>query len=135
MKLIVVLDDNNGMMFNNRRQSRDRVLIDDIYNSLEGKLYIDNYSAPLFKDKEFIVATNLLDSASSNDCCFIENKSLINYTDKIDTIVIYKWNRIYPADMYFDIKVDEKYKLSSFKEIIGYSHEKITKETWIKNVL
>ena len=30
MKLIVCLDDKNGMMFNKRRQSRDRVLIENV---------------------------------------------------------------------------------------------------------
>ena len=30
MKIIACLDDNNGLLFNNRRQSRDRVVIEDI---------------------------------------------------------------------------------------------------------
>ena len=30
MKLIAIIDDNYGMMFNNRRQSKDSVLIDRI---------------------------------------------------------------------------------------------------------
>ena len=41
MKLIVCLDDNKGMMFNKRRQSRDRVLIENILELRKGeKLYI-----------------------------------------------------------------------------------------------
>ena len=40
MKLIVCLDDNKGMMFNNRRQSRDRVLIENVLELCKGeKLY------------------------------------------------------------------------------------------------
>ena len=35
MKVIVILDDNLGMLFNNRRQSRDRVLIDDIIKTVK----------------------------------------------------------------------------------------------------
>ena len=34
MKLIVCLDDNNGMMFNKRRQSRDRVLIENVFKDI-----------------------------------------------------------------------------------------------------
>ena len=36
MKVIVCVDDNNGMMFNNRRQSRDRILIEDVVKSVVG---------------------------------------------------------------------------------------------------
>ena len=36
MKIIVCLDDNSGMMFNRRRQSRDRVVIDDIIACAQG---------------------------------------------------------------------------------------------------
>ena len=34
MKIIVCLDDYGGMLFNSRRQSRDRMLIDDIMMDL-----------------------------------------------------------------------------------------------------
>ena len=50
MKIIVCLDDNGGMAFNRRRQSRDRVLIEDIAKTVgNARLYIDKYSAPLFE--------------------------------------------------------------------------------------
>ena len=51
MKIILCLDDNNGMLFNNRRQSRDRVLVEDIINNLQGeKLNIFEFSKALFED-------------------------------------------------------------------------------------
>ena len=31
----------------------------------------------------------------------VENETLNNIINKIDNIVIYKWNRIYPADMHW----------------------------------
>ena len=41
MKLIVCIDDNGGVAFNHRRQSRDRFLIDDIIEGLRGeKIFI-----------------------------------------------------------------------------------------------
>ena len=44
LKVIVILDDNLGMLFNNRRQSRDRVLIDDIIKTVkDNKIYIEEY--------------------------------------------------------------------------------------------
>ena len=48
MKLIVCIDDNGGVAFNHRRQSRDRFLIDDIIEGLRGeKIFIEEYSLPL----------------------------------------------------------------------------------------
>ena len=51
MKLIVCLDDNKGMMFNNRRQSRVRVLIENVLELCKGeKLYTNEYSSKLFPE-------------------------------------------------------------------------------------
>ena len=38
MILIVCVDDHNGMMFNHRRQSQDRILRGDILELTEGKI-------------------------------------------------------------------------------------------------
>ena len=49
MKIIACLDDNNGLLFNNRRQSRDRVVIEDILKDCHNsKLWINNFSKSLF---------------------------------------------------------------------------------------
>ena len=51
MKVIVCLDERRGMMFNNRRQSRDSVLIEDVVKDLCGeKLFISPYSEKLFEN-------------------------------------------------------------------------------------
>ena len=53
MKIIVCLDDYGGMLFNFRRQSRDRVLVEDVIASLgDKKLYISEYSKILFEAHE-----------------------------------------------------------------------------------
>ena len=64
LKVIVALDDNLGMMFNHRRQSRDRILISDIAEMVEGKkIYIDKYSEILFSNVpcQYIISINLLE--------------------------------------------------------------------------
>ena len=67
MKIIVCVDDNNGMMFNKRRQSRDRVLIQDIIANLDGSnLLIAPYSEKLFEDSDidaFFISDFILDEA------------------------------------------------------------------------
>ena len=45
MKLIVCLSEGNGMMFNNRRQSRDRVLIADMVRADHGVYLVDDDEA------------------------------------------------------------------------------------------
>ena len=49
MIAIVCLDDENGMLFNGRRQSRDRVVTERIALLAAGKkLWMNEYSAGLF---------------------------------------------------------------------------------------
>ena len=133
MKLIVCLDERKGMMFNNRRQSRDRVLIDNMIEMIgDDKLYIAPYSESLFENKEIKlkVKKNPLKAADEN-WCFIENLPVAEYKDEIETVVIYHWNRHYPGDFFFDLELDS-YSLESSEELVGSSHEKITKEIWNK---
>ena len=133
MKLIVCLDERKGMMFNNRRQSRDRVLIDNLIDMVNGdKLYIAPYSEGLFENKEvkLKVKNNPLKAADEN-WCFIENLPVAEYKDEIETVVIYHWNRHYPGDLFFDLELSG-YSLEASEEFVGSSHEKITKEIWKK---
>jgi hypothetical protein len=133
LKLIVCLDERKGMMFNNRRQSRDRVLIDNMIKMVgDDKLYIAPYSEGLFENKEIKlkVKKNPL-KAADEGWCFIENLPVAEYKDEIETVVIYHWNRHYPGDFFFDLELDS-YTLESSEELVGSSHEKITKEIWKK---
>ena len=125
MKIIVCLDDNGGMLFNNRRQSRDRVVYEDIINSLNGeKLFISPFSQLLFENyKDNICVCE--DFLEKGNICFVENQSLSQYD--ADEIIVYKWNRAYPADFYCDIDFS-KCSLSEQTEFHGNSHEKITKQ-------
>ena len=132
MKVIVCLDECLGMMFNQRRQSRDRAVISDILRVTAGsRLYIDEYSEKLFadSDRKYTVSSDMLDIAGKGDYCFVERQGLSPYVDGIDEIVVYRWNRRYPADIYFDIDLeDQGFSLAHSEDFEGYSHEKITKE-------
>lgn len=137
MKIIVCVDDNNGMMFNKRRQSRDRVLIQDIIANLDGSnLLIAPYSEKLFEDSDidaFFISDFILDEAEPDDFCFIENIALKKYASKINELIIYRWNRKYPADTYLDIDPTSLgMKLITTTEFVGSSHDKTTKELYRK---
>ena len=50
MVLIICLDDDNGMMFNHRRQSQDRELRKHLMTLTSGKkLWMNHYSAKQFE--------------------------------------------------------------------------------------
>ena len=133
MIVIVCVDNEGGMMFNNRRQSRDREVIKDIMNNLEGKLWIRSYSEELFVDylDRVIIDNNLLDNIEGKQYCFIEDITLEGYVDRIDSVIMYNWNKRYPKDMWFEVDMSNFEHTASI-DIEGYSHEKITKDTYIR---
>ena len=134
ISVAVAVDDNGGIMFNNRRLSRDRVLTADLINmSGENGIYISPYSLKIFeeyKDK-VTVADDPIAQATDGSMCFIENTEIDPYWDMIDCLVIYKWNRNYPYDVCFNPNVSALgFKLYETTDLCGYSHEKITKEIY-----
>lgn len=135
MKIIVCLDDNGGMTFNRRRQSRDRVVVDDIVTVVgDKKLYIDGYSMPLFEGKNVstVVSSDMPREAKDGDFCFVEITPVSSFYG-IEEFVIYRWNRVYPRDLTFDFDLYKNgFTLVSSVELEGYSHEKITKEIFRK---
>ena len=135
MNIIVCLDDKNGMMFNKRRQSQDKVLRENIKEIIKAKtLFMNEYSYKLYKDIDtgnIKVCEDFLNECDETSFCLVENKSLFNYENKINTLVIYKWNRLYPSDLYFDIDLkNNSWQLINSEDFVGSSHEKITKETY-----
>ena len=134
MKLIVCLDDNNGMMFNHRRQSRDRVLIADMISHVgDTPLWISPYSAPLFGEdcKSLLIDPLPAAAAGENDYCFVENTPLPPDLDGVNELVIYRWNRDYPSDVRFSADMS-LFFLTESTEFVGSSHDNITKEIWKK---
>ncbi|AMN30662.1 ribonuclease Z (plasmid) [Clostridium perfringens] len=132
MKLIICLDENDGFLFNNRRQSQDKYLRNDILDLIKDKsIYMNKYSYSLYKDKKnknIKVCDDFLEQCSENDYCLVENIEFKKYEKKINTIIIYKWNRIYPADTFFDMNLKkDKWILIENKSFLGYSHDKITR--------
>lgn len=131
MRLIICVDDNDGLMFNKRRQSRDKAVISDILKLTEGKkLYINEYSAALFDDKAAVIVENdFMDVAESDDFCFAENVLLSDYSDRIDEVTVYHWNRVYPTDFKADVDY-RKMTLIESVDFEGNSHPKITREVY-----
>lgn len=138
MILIVCLDDKNGMMFNKRRQSKDSAVRADIAAEAgNGVLWMNEYSAKQFAEDDnalfmdIKVNETFMDEAAPGEYCFLEGAGASDIENRIEKLIVYKWNRLYPSDVRFDLPLDE-WKLESTVDFPGSSHEKITKEVYIK---
>ena len=131
MIAIVCLDENNGMFFNERRQSKDRYVIRDIVHMVENNtLYINEYSMELFENTpaNIQISEDYFNQVSDNEYCFIENQ-IVDIL-KAKKVVVYRWDKVYPADYKLPLR---QYNLVSTLEFQGYSHDKIVKEVYERN--
>lgn len=118
------------MTYNGRRQSRDVAVLEDI-KRMGGRVLISPFSEKYFVGIDCTVCENPLDEAGEGDFCFIEKPGAARYLDKIDSIIIYNWNEVYPSDDKFDISpLSEGFRLTGKVEFVGRAHEKITKEIY-----
>lgn len=124
------IDDKNGMSFFGKRQSRDKLLIKDFMSLCGGKARIAPYSALIFNGYDVISDINFLDNAGKGEYVFVENRNLEPYYEKIEKLIIYKWNRHYPSDRKF--RMPEGFILSESVDFEGSSHEKITREIYVR---
>jgi hypothetical protein len=133
MRICLCIDKKNGMMFFGKRQSQDRIQREKMLALVgENNLFMSSYSKSLFENSSnIIVDENFLNKAGVSDYCFVEDKEIDLST--CSTIVLYKWNRLYPADKFFDYDLKKMgYKLISKLDFVGSSHEKITEEIYEK---
>lgn len=134
MIVILCLDDQGGMMFNHRRQSRDKEVIRDILQMRTGKaLWMNEYSVKLFEEAEEEINCDaaFLQKAGEGEFCFVENEQPGLSVDRIEQLIIYRWNRKYPADFYLEIDLND-WILKASTEFQGNSHEKVTKEVYTR---
>ncbi len=124
----VCIDDKGGMMFNKRRQSRDRVLIADLCEFATEKIYINEFSQLLFEDHadKIVVVDDPLSDCPDGGICFVENIPLLPFEDDISELLVYKWNCAYPRDMKLDLSLAD-FRVLRRKEFEGSSHDKITR--------
>ena len=126
MILIACVDDNFGLMFNNRRQSKDRVVIQRIVEIIrDNPIYMSIYSKELFEGENIVI------SNENPEFYFLENEEINDFSN-IEKIILFHWNRIYPNDRKFDLP--KAFKEVSKTEFEGYSHEKITEVHYEKAV-
>lgn len=136
MNIIVAVDDDYGMLFHNRRQSKDCALRKKIESLVQGKtLWMNAFSRKQFEEENiaYSVAEDFLNQAGQGEYCFVEDQSLLPKKEEVEELILFRWNRKYPSDFKLDL-IPEKcgFHCTKTEEFVGNSHEKITLEQWIK---
>ena len=83
-------------------------------------------TAPAVATQTDAEEVNVTEETSETDG---EDFSVKTYFDKIDECIVFKWNRVYPADQHLDIDISKMTKVQE-EEFVGFSHEKITMEVY-----
>ena len=131
MHLIVCIEDKDGMSFCGRRLSFDRELTAHILEITAGsKLRMSPYSADLFPDRAILAEEDFLEKAETDDYCFLENTPVPEDSERIASIIVYRWNRRYPSTVKFPTEMLTCRELVETVEFPGYSHDKITMERY-----
>lgn len=131
---ILCIDDAGGVLFNRRRLSQDRALRADVLREAAGRrLWMSAYTRRQFsggaEEENLTVDEDFLTRAGEGELCFVEGQPLSPHLQRMEGLILYRWNRRYPADTYLDIDLTAL-RLQSREEFPGHSHETITKEVY-----
>lgn len=133
MKIMVCLDDKNGMLFGGRRQSKDSLLRQRMLELAGAQpLWMNGYSAGQFDPEDRIhIDEAFPENAPEDAWCFVENTDLTPYLPRIRQVAVFRWNRHYPATAYFPLDYFEnKWQFAGTREFPGSSHDNITEEVY-----
>ena len=126
MTLIVWVGKNGEMLFNSRRCSRDKAVVAEIMSAFGETLCVSSYSAPLFEGARII---SRLEEAGDG-AVFLEDLPLSPALAQAQKLIVYRFDRVYPANVRLEIPQD--FTLTESTEFSGYAHEKITREVYRK---
>lgn len=125
---------NHGLMFNNRRVSSDINIIDDIIKMAqneEKQVFMNLKSQKLFENYPGVhCSTDYISSAKEADGIIFAEEDIMNdISGNVEKVIIYNFNRNYPADVTLDISAFNS--PVEMVEFVGNSHELITKYVYL----
>ena len=145
MKVIFVLDQKNGMMFNHRRQSFDQAIIKKVakdVNEVEGRLWLSDYSKELFASYDvnmMLLEEFDLTAINDNDVVYVENidvdlEAMIADKEMSVELNFYRWDKVYPSDkkMTFTKELLDAFFVKDSYALSGETHDVISVEIWNK---
>ena len=89
---------------------------------------LDSEQTQADEKEEIAVAEDPASVADAEDFLFIENTRLPD--SGFDTLLIYRWNRRYPATRFFTLST-EGFRPAERTDFAGSSHDCITEERWV----
>ena len=128
MNLIVCIEKKDGMLFGGKRLSQDRIVREKMLSLAENsRLWVSPYTAKQFEGANVFVTERPEADVKEGEFFFLEDSPSPAECEKV---VLYHWNRRYPADRFFDRNLLNGKKRGQKTEFAGSSHEKITEEIW-----
>jgi len=129
MKIVFVLDQKNGMMFNHRRQSFDQAIIKKIVedvNEIKGRLWLSDYSKELFASYD----VNMMPLEEFD----LDLEAMIADKEVSIELNFYRWDKVYPSDkkMIFTKELLDAFFVKASYELSGETHDVISVEIWEK---
>lgn len=132
MILISCVDDDRGLRFNHRRQSRDKALAQHILDRSGGEIWLHPDSEKLFDEcpDAMLHCISSPEETPDGGWCFWE--SPVSPALRPEKLLLYHWNRAYPADEYYVYPGGQhRWKCLKSTDFPGFSHPKITEEVLI----
>ena len=132
MTVIICVDNNGGILFNGKRQSKDRIFrkyLLDIVEKENCRIAMTPYTYGQFQEdkrKEQIDVKNIF--SFDEDYIFLEQSIPISW-EKVNNLILCCWNRDYPTDEYFNLPIGVECVLRKTEEIVSDSHT-LTIETY-----
>ena len=78
-------------------------------------------------DEEFLT------KAGAGEVCFVEDRPIAPCAEQIEAMVLYDWDRAYPADVHLDFNPAEAgFTLAEEREFPGTSHERIIRKIYVR---
>ena len=125
MTLILWTGKHGEMLFNHRRCSRDRAVIADILQTYSpSELCVSAYSASLFAGARVISDP----ADAKTGVLFLEDLPLSPALALANKLILYRFDRVYPADA--RLQIPEDFAFTGSREFAGHSHETITREVY-----
>lgn len=120
-----------------RKQFADNIPMDNssvnstLSNSASAGSTAHDSTSPCSAFPQIHIDEDFLDKACKDDYCFVEDQEVSAYESRIQKIILFKWNRRYPGDLYFDIDVHKApWELTYTEDFEGSSHKNITMEVY-----
>ncbi len=150
MKLVICTDSRLGYAFNHRRQSADLRMRQDMFRRLGGAaggLFVNAYTErsllrdgcfdakeaarrgknPAPSGRAFLEA-----AAEAGGWAFVENVEVKGLWHRVDEILLYIWDKRYPADYAFPKALLSSFELTETAEFPGRSHDVIRLEHYVR---